>query len=90
MSRGCRAAVFRAGLKLQQYYGATGNDVEVWYGTVSTAGSSTITFSWSGTITGHSVEYNAGVHVELRLSNHLGRRHFGDTRQLLLHHSDAA
>ena len=45
--------------KVQQYYGATGNDVEVWYGIVATAGSSTITFSWSGTLAGHTVEYNA-------------------------------
>ena len=45
--------------KVQQYYGATGNDVEVWYGVITTTGSSTITFSWSGTITGHTLEYSA-------------------------------
>ena len=45
--------------KIQEYYGATGNDVDLWYGTVTTTGSSTITFTWSGTLTGNVVEYNA-------------------------------
>ncbi len=44
--------------KAAQFQGAEGNDVELWYGTVTSTGASTITFSWSGTLAG-GIEYSA-------------------------------
>ena len=34
-----------------------GADEEIWTGKVTSTGSSTITFTWSGTVTGHYEEY---------------------------------
>ena len=42
-----------------QFAGSTGADEELWYGTVTSTGSSTITFTWSTSITGHTAEYGA-------------------------------
>ena len=44
--------------KAAQFQGAEGNDVELWYGTVTSTGASTITFSWSGTLS-NGIEYSA-------------------------------
>ncbi len=44
--------------KAAQFQGAEGNDVELWYGTVTSTGASTITFSWSGTLS-NGIEYCA-------------------------------
>ena len=41
-----------------QFQGAVGNDVEIWYGTVTATGASTITFTWSATPSG-GIEYSA-------------------------------
>jgi RHS repeat-associated protein len=43
--------------KEAQFAGSFGGDTEIWYGNVTTAGSSTITFSWSGSIASHYEEY---------------------------------
>ena len=43
--------------KEKQFSGSFGGDTEIWYGQVTSTGSSTITFSWSGSITGHTEEY---------------------------------
>ena len=40
-------------------FGGSGDDLEIWYGKVTTTGSSTITFTWSGTTSGHILEYGA-------------------------------
>ena len=45
--------------KAAQFAGSVGGDEEIWYGKVTTTGSSTITFKWSGTSTGHVLEYGA-------------------------------
>ena len=45
--------------KAVQFAGSTGADEELWYGTVTSTGSSTITFTWSTSITGHTAEYGA-------------------------------
>ena len=45
--------------KAMQFNGSVGADAELWYGKVTTTGSSTITFTWSGSITGHIAEYGA-------------------------------
>ncbi len=45
--------------KAMQFNGSVGADAELWYGKVTTTGSSTITFKWSGSITGHIAEYGA-------------------------------
>jgi hypothetical protein len=37
----------------------TSTDVETWYGKVTTAGASTVTFTWSSSISGHHPEYTA-------------------------------
>ncbi len=42
-----------------QFAGSIGGDEEIWYGKVTTTGSSTVTFTWSGTTTGHVLEYGA-------------------------------
>ena len=42
-----------------QFAGADGTDEEIWFGKVTTAGSSTITFTWSSSITGDNTEYGA-------------------------------
>ena len=41
-----------------QFQGSVGNDVEIWYGTVTSTGASTITFTWSATPTG-GIDYAA-------------------------------
>ena len=43
--------------KAVQFAGSVAADEEIWYGKVTTTGSSTITFTWSGTVTGHIPEY---------------------------------
>ena len=42
-----------------QFDGSTGDDEEIWYGKVSSTGASTITFTWSSSISGHTAEYGA-------------------------------
>ena len=39
--------------------GSVGGDEEIWYGKVTTTGSSTITFTWSSSVSGHTTEYDA-------------------------------
>jgi hypothetical protein len=39
--------------------GTFGGDTEIWFGKVTTAGSSTITFNWSGSVSTHTPEYGA-------------------------------
>ena len=43
--------------KAVSFAGSVGADEEIWYGKVTTTGSSTITFTWSSSITGHIAEY---------------------------------
>jgi hypothetical protein len=45
--------------KGQQFAGSVGADEEIWFGKVTTTGASTITFTWSSSITGHTAEYGA-------------------------------
>ena len=45
--------------KAVQFTGSVGADDELWYGTITSTGSSTITFTWSTSITGHTAEYGA-------------------------------
>jgi hypothetical protein len=40
-----------------QFSGSVGADEEIWYGTITTTGSSTITFTWSNS--GHTTDYGA-------------------------------
>ena len=42
-----------------QFMGSDGTDSEIWFGKVTTAGSSTITFTWSSSISGVATEYGA-------------------------------
>ncbi len=42
-----------------QFAGSVGADEEIWFGKVTTTGSSTITFTWSGTTSGFYEEYGA-------------------------------
>ena len=42
-----------------QFIGTGGVDTEIWFGKVTTTGASTITFTWSGSIAGHTTEYGA-------------------------------
>jgi hypothetical protein len=42
-----------------QFVGPSGIDTEVWWGKVTTTGPSTITFTWSSSIAGHTAEYGA-------------------------------
>ena len=74
-----------------QFAGADGTDEEIWFGKVTTAGSSTITFTWSSSITGDNTEYGAQ-----EFSSSLGADHRVGTRQVrhrqrhLLHHRPPA
>ena len=43
--------------KAVQFAGSVASDEEIWYGKVTTTGSSTITFTWSGTVTGRIPQY---------------------------------
>ncbi|MDR3650253.1 MAG: hypothetical protein P4L20_14250, partial [Acidimicrobiales bacterium] len=47
--------------KAVQFAGTLGgtSDVELWYGKVTTVGASTVTFTWSSSISGHHPEYTA-------------------------------
>ncbi len=45
--------------KAVAFTGTGGVDTEIWFGKVTTAGSSTITFSWSSSIAGFDAEYGA-------------------------------
>ncbi len=45
--------------KAVQFDGSIGGDEEIWYGKVTTTGSSSITFTWSGSVTSHTQEYSA-------------------------------
>jgi len=45
--------------KAVQFAGSVGFDTEIWFGKVTTTGSSTITVTWSGSIAGHNAEYGA-------------------------------
>ncbi len=45
--------------KAVQFDGSIGSDEEIWFGQVNTTGSSTITFAWSGSISGHTMEYGS-------------------------------
>ncbi|HTT85960.1 MAG TPA: IPT/TIG domain-containing protein, partial [Acidimicrobiales bacterium] len=38
-------------------FSANGVDTEIWFGKVTTTGSSTVTFAWSSSLSGHSAEY---------------------------------
>jgi len=42
-----------------QFAGTGGVDTEIWFGKITTTGSSTVTFNWSASIAGHFVEYGA-------------------------------
>ena len=42
-----------------QFAGSLAPDEEIWYGKVTSTGSSTVTFTWSGTTTAHVLEYGA-------------------------------
>ncbi len=42
-----------------QLAGSVGADEEIWFGKVTTTGTSTITFTWSSSISGHTAEYGA-------------------------------
>ncbi len=42
-----------------QFAGSVGADEEIWYGKVTSTGSSTVTFTWSASVTGHTEEYGA-------------------------------
>jgi hypothetical protein len=42
-----------------QFVGPSGIDTEIWWGKVTTTGSSTVTFTWSSSIAGHTAEYGA-------------------------------
>src|ERR1019366_2919742 len=65
--------------KAGQYDGGNqARDLEIWYGVVTSTGPSTITFNWSGSITGHNAEYSAqeftagtGVTWSLATTGHL-------------------
>ncbi len=45
--------------KAAGFAGSVGTDEEIWYGKVTTAGASTITATWSGSIAGDTTEYSA-------------------------------
>ena len=45
--------------KAVQFDGSISSDVEIWYGKVTTTGSSTISFTWSGSVSSHTMEYGA-------------------------------
>ncbi|HVA02349.1 MAG TPA: hypothetical protein VMU64_01270, partial [Acidimicrobiales bacterium] len=45
--------------KAVQFAGTVGFDTEIWFGKVTTTGASTITFTWSASIAGHTAEYSA-------------------------------
>ncbi len=45
--------------KAVAFTGTGGVDTEIWFGKVTTAGSSTITFTWSSSIAGFDAEYGA-------------------------------
>jgi hypothetical protein len=42
-----------------QFAGSEAADEEIWFGKVTTTGASTITFTWSSSISGHTAEYGA-------------------------------
>jgi hypothetical protein len=45
--------------KGSQFAGTVGFDTEIWFGKVTSTGASTITFTWSSSIAGHTAEYGA-------------------------------
>jgi hypothetical protein len=45
--------------KGEQFAGSDGVDTEIWFGKITTVGSSTVTFTWSSSISGHGAEYGA-------------------------------
>ena len=42
-----------------QFAGSSGVDTEIWFGKVTSTGCFTVTFSWSSSVSGRSVEYGA-------------------------------
>ena len=42
-----------------QFDGSVGGDEELWYGKVTTVGASTVTFTWSSSVSGDANEYGA-------------------------------
>ena len=41
------------------FVGSVGAEEEIWFGKVTTTGSSTVTFTWSASISGHTMDYGA-------------------------------
>ncbi len=72
--------------KGEQFAGSDGVDAEIWFGKITTAGSSTVTFTWSSSISGHGAEYGAQEFERGARGQHgVDARHGGERQRALFH-----
>ena len=69
------------------FIGTGGVDTEIWFGKVTATGAQTITFTWSGSIAGHTTEYGAQEFSAGAGGFHgVGPRQVRHHQRRLLHH----